>query len=209
MKLRRLLTLAFCLMMTVSAVAFTVNAQEENAKYEVGEGYISFDFNDITGGIVNGKPNATIEKNVAFEGKTAVKFTPTPETFDGSSYTLDCYALGKHESKGVTVNIPEYRYLGITYYYAPKDTPVTTEKLKVNLLPGSSAVIKSTKTVESHKPLVAGEWTEAYFDFSDITLNPDNKKPILVQLHFYPFASTPLTALTAEPLASKGSRVTK
>ena len=72
MKLRRILTLAFCLMMTVSAVAFTVNAQEENAKYEVGEGYISFDFNDITGGIVNGKPNATVEKNVAFEGKTAV-----------------------------------------------------------------------------------------------------------------------------------------
>ena len=90
--MKRIISLVLCTLLAVSSFVFTACAQE-NAKYEVGEGFISFDFSDVTGGIVNGKKNATVEKNVSFEGKNAVKFTPTPDTYDGSRLVLDCYSL--------------------------------------------------------------------------------------------------------------------
>ncbi len=198
MKLRKILALVLCMVMTAGMMVITTNAQD-NKKYEVTDNYISFDFSDVTGGIVNSKPNATFEKNVTFEGMNAVKFTPTPDTYDGSSLVLDCYSLGKYVNEGVQITVPEYRYVGITYYYAPKSTPAYTGNLKLNLLPGSTNAI-ATMSAESHEPLVAGKWTEAYFDFSTMALKPDHKEgqPYLVQCHFYPFGSTPLETLTAD-----------
>ncbi len=200
MKLRNILAVILCAVMAVGMIVLTTSAQEQNAKYEVGEGFISFDFSDVTGGIVNSKKNANVEKNVSFEGMNAVRFTPTPDTYDGNTLNLDCYFLGKYADKGVQITVPDYKYMGVTYYYAPKSEPVYTGNLKMTLLPGSTSAIKSSLGAESHEPLVAGKWTEAYFDFSSMTLNPDHKEgqPYIVQCHFNPFGSTALESITAD-----------
>ncbi len=197
--MKRILSFVLCVLMTASAAIFTASAQDAQ-KFEIGDNYISFDFNDITGGIVNGKPNATVEKNVTFEGKNAVKFTPTPDTYDGNSYTLDCWSLGKYAGKGAALTVPEYKYMGVTYYYAPANgTQNINAKMKMSLLPGSNKALKSNLSSESHEPIVAGKWAEAYFDFSTMSLNPDHEegKPYLVQCHFQPFGTTALDGITA------------
>ena len=111
--MKRILSSVLCVLMTASMFVFTANAQSYQP--EVADNYISFDFNQVTGGIVNRVPNATVNKNVTIEGVTAVEFVPTPNAEGAKgNLTLDCYSLANYTAK---VTVPDYKYVGVTYYY--------------------------------------------------------------------------------------------
>ena len=58
--------------------SFIITASAQDYQPEVGDNYVSFDFNQITGGIDNNVPNATFTKNTTIDGVSAVEFVPTP-----------------------------------------------------------------------------------------------------------------------------------
>ena len=63
--MKRIISMMLCALMTVSVFAITAEAQSYQP--EVTENYISFDFNQVTGGIVNRVPNATVKVKNANE----------------------------------------------------------------------------------------------------------------------------------------------
>ena len=131
--MRRILSSVLCVLMTASMFVFTANAQSYQP--EVAENYISFDFNQVTGGIVDRVPNATVNKNVTIEGVTAVEFVPTPNAEGAKgNLTLDCYSLANYTAK---VTVPDYKYVGVTYYYKTEN-PCYEGQLFFNILPNSN-----------------------------------------------------------------------
>ncbi len=190
--MKRTLSLLLALCMTVTAFAFTASAQSSYSP-EVGDGYISFDFNIIQGGIVNNLPNANIQKNVTIEGVSAVKITPTPGSASGAAINLDCHKLADFASK---VEIPKYKYVGVTYYY-DTDNPTFDGNLRFRYLPGSTKAV-SEKWADSTEGIVTNKWAEAIFNFSDVALSPNAPKNHLQQVHLRPFGDTDSTTLSED-----------
>ncbi len=187
MKLKKALLCLLCAAMTVSALTLCVSAEGP----ELGDGYIRFDFSEITGGIVNNVPSAKFEKNVEFEGKKAVRFTPTPDTASGSVLTLDCYSLAKFSDK---VEFPRYKYVGIEYYY-DSDNPTFSGKPVFKLLPGSTKVVASTE-IEAYSKIKTGTWDTMYFSLAAVPAL-ETETPYFNQVHFRPFGATSPQELTA------------
>lgn len=192
MKAIKLFSYVLCTIIMMSAINLKIAAADAYAP-EVGDGYISFDFNKIFDEIVNGALTAEIEKNVTFEGKTAVKVTPTPSTSNSSMISLDSYSLADYASK---VEIPKYKYVGITYYY-DTDNPTYSGKANFRILPGSTSVVASSVVVESNQNIVTNQWAEAYFRFNSIELNENASGNYITQTHFRPFGSMNPTNLTS------------
>lgn len=180
--MKKALSVIFAAALTACTLVFSASAAYSP---EVGEGYISFDFNEIQGGNVNNAPNSTIEKNVEFQGVKAVKITPTPETATAPLLTIDCHKINAFQPK---VELPKYKYVGVTYYY-DTDDPSFTGKLVFRYLPGSTKAT-SDKVVESAENVVVGKWTEAVFNFSDVKLSANAVNPWLQQVHFRPYGAT-------------------
>ena len=194
--MKRILSAVLCILMMTSMFVFTANAQTAYQP-EVTENSISFDFNVVTGRIVNNVPNAVVTKNVEIDGVSAVEFAPTPDDPGAKGmFSLDCYALGNYSTK---ITVPDYKYVGVTYYYKTTN-PVYEGKLWFNLLPNSNKAVTSI-SVLSEQDLVANRWTEAIFDFSgNMKLNSavekddnGNPKNWLQQAHFRPFNNTNAT----------------
>ncbi len=195
MRTRRFLALMLAVLMAVSAMTMYTQA-EEAAKYapEVGDGYISFDYAQVTGGVVNRQTNANWEK-VTFEGKSAVKVVPTPETAQANTLTMDCWSLAGYEAK---VEVPKYKYVGVTYYY-DTDEPNFDGQMVFNMLTGSTKALKASASVKSETPIVTKQWAEAIFSFSGkYVINPDSDKPYINQVHFSPYGSGTLSTLTSD-----------
>ncbi|MBE6705103.1 MAG: hypothetical protein E7583_07570 [Ruminococcaceae bacterium] len=189
--MKRTLSLLLCALMTISVFTFTASAQIKEPG--VGEGYISLDFNVIQGGVVNSRPTATITKNIDKAGVSAVQVVPTPDTADGAAITLDCH---KVDSLAQKVEIPKYKFVGVTYYY-DTDNPTFKGKMKFRYLPGNT---KATGDIwrESTQDVVTGKWAEAIFNFSDVKLSENAINPWLQQVHFRPFGDTDATTLTKD-----------
>ncbi len=181
--------------MMTTMLVFTANAQTAYQP-EVGDNYISFDFNVVTGRIVNNVPNAIVNTNVTIDGVSAVEFIPTPNDPGAKgNFSLDCYALGNYSAK---VTVPDYKYVGVTYYYKTEN-PCYEGPLYFNILPNSNKAFSGAAM--SEQDLVANQWTEAIFDFSetmklsDSVAKDDNGNPKnwLQQAHFRPFNNTSAT----------------
>ncbi len=194
--MKRILSAVLCFAMMATMLVFTANAQSYQP--EVTENYISFDFNQVTGGIVNNVPNATFNKNVTIDGVNAVEFVPTPNAEGAKgNFTLDCYRLGSYTSTA-KVTVPDYKFVGVTYYYKT-EKPCYEGPLYFNILPNSNKAFSGT--AYSTQDLVANQWTEAIFDFSETMKLSDNvakdeagnPKNWLQQAHFRPFNSTNAT----------------
>ena len=173
----------------MTAVGFTASAQIK--EHGAGEGYISLDFNLINGGIVNSLPNASLTKNIEKDGISAVKIVPTPGTASGAAVNIDCHKVDILPEK---VEIPKYKYVGVTYFYDSAN-PTFTGKMKFRYLPGNT---KATGDFwrTSEQDVVTGKWAEAIFNFSDVTLSANHVKTWLQQVHFRPFGDTDSTTLT-------------
>lgn len=176
------LTLSLFMCMLFSSVSYAAYSPE------TGDGYISFDYNVVSNGIVNNAKAATFERNVPIDGREAVKFTPTPKLDTTvSTFVLDCFVLANYETK---VELPRYKYIGITYYYAT-DTPTYSGKMRIGVINPSVG-----KQVDSSSNIVTNSWTEAYFDFSEMVLPESDTQLYLKQVHFRPFGGTSPQNLT-------------
>ena len=185
---KKLSAIIFAIFSTLLLMCISVLAEP----YEVGDGYIKFDYNAISNGIASGKADAKVEKNVSFNGKTAVKFTPTPDTAEGAGYALDSYSLHQFAKKGVTITLPDYKFIGITYYYDTTDPTYRNKPMGISILPGSTKVTTGYVSASANNNIVTGEWTTAYFNLSDPMVgkvNPDTTTPYVSQVHFRPFGT--------------------
>ncbi|MBR5309060.1 MAG: S-layer homology domain-containing protein [Clostridia bacterium] len=179
--MKKLLSLILSLTLLASVFVFTAFAADGQ---EVGDGYISFDASALKIDNVSGKLNSRVESGVTFEGKTAVKITPTPNTAESAILAMDCHRIASY---GAKVEIPKYKYVGVTYYY-DTDNPTYNGKLMFRYLAGNT---KATGDVvrESTQNIVANEWTEAFFNFSDVNLSANAVQNHLQQVHFRPFGT--------------------
>ena len=187
MPARKILTIFFLIM---TAALISVNATAD--KYEVGDGYIRFDYSAISSGLSSGKPDAVIEKNVTFNGKVAVKFTPQPADAQGASFALDSYSIHQFAKEGVKVTLPDYKFIGVTYYYDTEDPTYRNKPMSISILPGSTKVTTAYVSASANNNIVTGKWTTAYFNLSDAMtgkVNPDTDTPYISQIHFRPFGS--------------------
>ena len=190
--MKRILCSVLCVAMLATTFMFTANAQ--SYRPEVEENSISFDFNYVVGGITN-KDAASIQKNVEKEGVNAVMVIPTPNNENATGdLTIDCWSLHKYEDK---VIVPEYRYVGVTYYYETSE-PVYDGQLYMRILPGAYEAT-ATLSKRSQQTLVANQWTEVVFNFSDVMkLSSNATEPWINQVHFRPFDTTPAKEISAK-----------
>jgi len=189
--MRKLLSLLLCITVLFSSFGITANAAYTA---ETGENYISFDYNTVGAGNVNNIPNTIVEKDAVKDGVAAMKFTPDPANPEARGiFTADCFGLGSY---GAKITVPEYKYVGVTYYYETQEQ-FYKDSLSFSILPGTSMATKKL-TKFSDEPMVANKWTEALFNFSDVMeLSDEAKNPWIVQCHFSPFGETPASQLKA------------
>ncbi len=146
---------------------------------------ISVPYGTITKGICNGMHSAKVEMNVSFEGKTAVKVTPTPDINDASAVNLDNYGI----TSKVKINSGVYKYVVVDYYYDSAD-PSFTGKMRINM-------IKPSMQAESLTPVVTGKWAQAVFRFPSTPAIKEAAADV-AQFHFYPYNTTNPTQLNAK-----------
>ncbi len=186
--MKRILSLILSVIMILASLTLVASAEEAKYAPEVGDGYIKHDYNNVCGGMVL-KDIATVERNVEWQGKKAVKVTPTPRT-DGaasaSAYTLDCYVLKNFDAK---VEVPKYKYVAVEYYYAT-DNPTYTGNLYFSLSSGGTNALTSSINTLSNTPIETNKWATAYFNFSSMKINESSETPWLNQVHFRPFNTT-------------------
>ncbi len=190
--MKKFLPILLTVLLAVGVCAFSASAQETN-KYspEYADGYISFDASTVITGTVNGAPSSTVTRNVTFEGKNAVKVVPNVVDGGNNAIILDCYTLASYDPK---ITVPDYKYVGVTYYY-DTDNPSFTKQPLFRILPGNTGATADLK-VYSSEDIVTNRWTEAYFSFASIIelKNPD--KPYINQVHFKPFGDTSSSILS-------------
>ncbi len=168
--------------MTVSTFAFTASASQGESPRVDGD-TIVYDYKDIFSELVNKATNATVDKNATFDGRTVVKITPTPDLANSTALTLDNYGLS---DKKIPIPLPDYKYVGVTYYY-DTDTPTYDGKLLLKYLSPMGC------EANSEKPIVTKQWDEAIFNLSAMGGTAGNLK----QIHFRPFNSTNPASLLA------------
>ena len=174
--------------------AFTACAQD-SGKYspQSGDSFISFDASKVIAGTVDGAPSSTITKNVTFEGMNAVKVVPNVADGGKNAIILDCFTLASYDPK---ITVPDYKYVGVTYYY-DTDKPSFTKKPFFRILPGNTGATADLK-VYAADDIVTNKWTEAYFSFASIMELKKPDKPYINQVHFKPFGDTASSILSED-----------
>lgn len=182
--MKKLLSLLLCVVMTAGMTVFTASAsQGESPKAEGNT--IVYDYKDIFQSTVNKATTATWDKAATFDGRTAVKITPTPNSANSTVLTLDHYGLA---DKSVKIPLPDYKYVGVTYYY-DTDKPSYAGKLWLKFASPMSCEAQSVNDIVTKK------WDEAIFNLSSMGGTAGNLK----QFHFRPFKSTnPATLLETD-----------
>ena len=188
---KRLICLVLSTILVFGGVLFY--AEAATISVEVGANYISVDYSKVSGGIVNHKTTAVTEKNFVFDGVNTVKVTPTPSLSEGSdAISLDSWSIGNLAEK---VILPDYKYVGVTYYY-DTDNPTYTEYMTLSILGGGTYAVSSTVSALSSEKIVCGEWAEAVFAFGEIyDINTESDVNYIKQIHFQPFSNTYASAL--------------
>jgi len=181
--MKRILSLILCALMTVSAFAFTASASQGESPKVDGD-TIVYDYKDFFNAFVNATVG-TVDKAATFDGRTCVKVTPTPDTSASTVLTLDSYGLN---AKKIPIPLPDYCYVGITYYYQT-DKPTYEGKLWARYLSPMGCEANSQNNI------VTNQWDEAVFNFSAM----GGDAGALKQLHFRPFGQTnPATLLPTD-----------
>ena len=189
MKLRRILAVVLSAATLCTVTSFVAAQEKTDAGYQVGEGFISFYLSPICGGTVNGSDTAKVEKDVAFDGRNAVRVTPNPGYPTSSAITVDCFNLDSYAKDKVTADVSRFKYVGVTYYY-DTDNPTYDGTARLKVLPGRTKVLSDTLTVYSTNKIVTGQWAEFVFPISAMKLNPEPKQHYISQMHFSPFSGT-------------------
>ena len=124
-------------------------------------GYKELKFIDYANGSVDRRDNITVTKTI-FQNKDVVKIVPNPNgTKADTNIMVDGYSYAKSG-----IDIDEYKYMVITYYFDgkfPYDTVMTLSFVgnKNGLTKGFGA--------DSSAPLTSGRWNYAVFDISKMS----------------------------------------
>ncbi len=171
----------------------------------MGEGTNKAPATKVLVGTVDGKDTGTFEK-VTADGRELVKFTPNPKGKDyGTVVAIDAHGMS---SAGKFERVPTYEdisFISIEYFYAAKN-PTHKGALEVQLA-NSNKVFQSGGRRLKSDPIVAGEWTVAYFHITDAikaTLKTDMTEHVLNHIQFMPFGDTKAEALTTDDVIYVG-----
>ncbi len=170
-------------------------------------------YSDYWGGLV--KPAAqtyqytyaTPYKDYEFDGINTLRLTFNPEDKDANRVVN----LDGHTYNQIPLDIAQYKYLAIPYYFkttreaSPFDTP------KWAFLIGNTKALKASTTITaSSGKLKTNQWALMIFKFDFMNnstlnknLNPDSGTTIINQCHFYPFGNNSNTSSAACSYASK------
>ena len=181
----RLFAAVLAVIMTLGTLAFAENEEVNDCTEYV--------FPDIFDCVLEGQPTCTAEKT-EFDGRKAVKVTPTPETKSAAVTALDSWSLAKDSKRA---DLAKYRFVKITYYLSPNAK--AAGNMGMRLLPGNTKAIKTSATVYSYNELVSGKWADAYFKLDGkFALNPDSENTHINQVHFYPYGNVPSSSLSKD-----------
>ncbi|MBR5307554.1 MAG: S-layer homology domain-containing protein [Clostridia bacterium] len=173
--MKKILSLVLCALMAVSTLAFTVSASQGEAPRVDGD-TIVYDYRTLFCEFVNKATVGIADRDATFDGRSVVKITPTPDLANSTVMTLDHYGV---DGKAVKIPLPDYKYVGVTYYYQ-SENPSYNGKLYCRFSnPMSCEVL-------SNKDIVANKWDEAIFNLSAMSGTPGNLK----QMGIRPFNNT-------------------
>ncbi len=187
MTLRKILSATLVSLMLAATVAITPVIAVDNAQI------ITFDYSEIYCAIVNSYKTATVETNVTFNGKNALKVTPNPNSTDettvakANAVSLDSY------SKLRNVDLTKIRYMSVEYYL---DMPEAAGVMQIDLVNDPDGTLKKGLSAYASEPMVTGQWAMATFDFSALEENHNPDMPYLNHFQLRPYGlSTKYTAL--------------
>ncbi len=181
MKLRKILSALLAGLMLATVVIITPAVANDEPLV------IVYDYNELFRDITNAYKTATVEKNVIFEGKNALKVTPNPNTdhettlAKGSAISLDAYGTFKN------VDLTRVRYATVEYYL---DMPEVAGQMTVTLVNNPSGTLTSGLTVSAKDPMVTGKWATATFDLTALEQRANPDKPNLYHMQLRPYSQS-------------------
>ncbi len=180
-----------CALLAVIITLAAVPTVSVFAEDETAPDSTEYAFYDIFNCVLEGQPTCTAEKT-EFDGKKAVKVTPTPETKSAAVTALDSWSLAVG---GKRADMAKYRFAKITYYLTPNAE--VSGNMGIRLLPGNTKALKTSVTLYAYNELVKGKWADAYFKLDGkLTLNPDSLNTHINQIHFFPYGNIPSSSLS-------------
>ncbi len=178
---------------TVGSADMTFTAQW-TADGSGSEDFVSYNFSDFEGGVVNHVNTAVLE-TVEKDGRNATLIIPNPEGKNGEN--------GPHRIgidsfwNNANVDLDAYRWAVVEYYYeSPK--PVSDVHMFISPMQNGNILTVGRYSVLSQEPLVEGCWANAVFDLTGIekVLNPEVSSHKMKQLHLRPFDEHLVSELT-------------
>ncbi len=192
MKMRKILSGILAVLMTVTAISFTVAAQETQ---ESSPDELVISYTKIQKGNVDRKIKANVDATATDPEKgNVVKISPIPDTAEAGGVNIDGYGLASHK-----IDVSKYNYLSVDVFVSAKESVISEIKPHINFLPGSDKVFARAVSVQSNETLVPGTWMTLTFNIGGKlkpALNAD--KQYLSQIHFYVFGNTTPASFSAE-----------
>ena len=197
MKIKRILSLVLCALMTASTLMLTYVSAEENES--VSRAYVD----GVVVGIVDNVDTAVIDKDAIEDGKDVIKIVPNPEGASAASWhiRLDAYELDKHK-----YDLTKYNFVTFEYKYV-NPNPSYNGKMTLAVLPSKTKLIAEYTQFSSIDPINNNGWQTAVFNLSSIKtklLDPVNN-PMLWQFHLHPFGNTKANQLTTDDIMYIGN----
>ncbi len=170
----------------------------------MGEGATVSTAVKVLRGTVDNKATGTYEI-VKTDGREVVKFTPNPQgSAAGNSVALDAHGLSS--SLGKSILYEDISFISVEYFYAAKN-PTHKGGLELQLA-NSNKVFQTGGSRLVSEPIVAGEWSVAYFHITDsikATLKPDMSEHVLNHFQFIPFGNMSTSKLTSDDVLYVGN----
>ena len=187
MKFRKILSGILAVMMTMTAVSFTMASAEESPNELV------ISYTKIQKGNVDNKQRANIDATYSDKDKgTVVKVEPLPDTPETTPVAVDGYG-----AEPLKIDVRKYNYVTMEYKLVVKND--MDFKPYIRFLPGAGPVLTKTADVGANeKELVKNEWSTMTFNMgSAVKPLVASGKQFLTQLHFYPFGNITPSNFTA------------
>ncbi len=154
-------------------------------------------------GTVDKKDTGTYEL-VKADGRDLAKFTPNPNGADfGQAVSIDAYGMTSSIGR---ILYEDVSFISVEYFYASKN-PTHKGGLEIQLA-NSNKVFQSGGSRLVSEPIVANEWSVAYFHITDAikaTLKPDMTEHVLNHIQFFPFGNTKVQNLTSDDVIYVGN----
>ena len=122
MKMRKILSGILAVLMTVTAISFTVAAQETQ---ESSPDELVISYTKIQKGNVDRKIKANVDATATDPEKgNVVKISPIPDTAEAGGVNIDGYGLASHK-----IDVTKYNYLSVDVFVSAKESVISLSKI--------------------------------------------------------------------------------